>query len=102
MSVIISCTLSEPPSSIHCFRDVTLFSSCFLKQDVLVECDPELQDMYWRWLKNRYSWDFIEDLIPVGSETGVSIREKGGSINVKRIDYDNLNFICSRLRCFLS
>lgn len=102
MAVIISCTLSEPPSSIHCFRDVTLFSSCFLKQDVLVECDPELQDMYWRWLKNRYSWDFVQDLIPVGSEVGISIREKNGSINVDRIDDYNLNYIRSRLNFLLS
>jgi len=98
MPVLISCTLTEPPSSTTCFRDITLFTSCFLKQNVLLECEKELQDTYWKWLKRKHSWDFVKDIVPIGSEHGISIRESIGTITVPRIDYDNLSFIISRLQ----
>jgi hypothetical protein len=98
MPVLISCTLSEPPSSIHCFRDITLYSSCFLEKTVLLECEKDIQDLYWRWLKQRGAWDFIADIVPQNKEAGITIREKSAAISVPRIDYDNLNFIISRLR----
>ena len=64
----------------------------------MLECEEGVQDLYWKWLKERYSWDFIKDIVPFGAENGISIRESGGTITVPRIDYNNLNFIISRLQ----
>lgn len=97
MPVLIDCTLSEPPSEVACFRDVTLYCSVLLERNVILECKPELQDIYWNWLRERYAWDFIEEIVPPRSVGGISIREKGGNITVPRISYGNLNFILGRL-----
>lgn len=102
MLTLISCDFCEPPSSTSCFRDVTLYSKIFLKSEVLLECDKEYVDLYWKWLKKRGAWDFITDIIDEGSERGISIRTSGGAINVDRIYYDNLNLVLSRLKQFHS
>ena len=74
MPIIIEAALSEPPSCVTCFRDVTLYASCLINRNVLLECSPDSQDIYWRWLKRHGAFDFIEDIIPPFSERDFSIR----------------------------
>ena len=62
MPIIIDATLSEPPSSLACFRDVTLYANCFIKKRVVLEADPEIKDFYWKWLTEKGAFDFIEDI----------------------------------------
>ena len=99
MLVIIDAKLSEPPSSVSCFRDVTLYSNCFLNADIVLECNKDLRDLYWYWLKQRGAFDFIKDFISPKQEVGTLIK-KGGNISVDRIIESNLNFIVNRLRVF--
>jgi hypothetical protein len=101
MIVLIEAALSEPPSSVCCFRDLTLYATIFLNADVLVECRQQNKDLYWRWLKKRCAMDFVKDILRYGEQGGgVKIRSKRiGKANImtERIDEHSLNYILSRL-----
>ena len=63
MTIAISARLTDPPGSISCFRDVTLYAKCFLDSEVLLECPSSLQDLYWKLLKKRGASDeLINDI----------------------------------------
>jgi len=98
MNLIIEAGLTEPPSEVAVFRDVTLYSTVFLDYDVLLECVNDMKDMYWYWLKRRGAFDYVEDFIENGMETGVTIRPHRGTISVKYLRAETLNRIISRLR----
>lgn len=97
MLVIIDAKLTAPPSSVCCFRDVTLYSNCFLSSQVVVECNKGLRDLYWKWLTSEGAFDFVEDFVNPMQESGMRI-SKSGNISVDRIIEHNLNFILHRLR----
>ena len=97
MPIVIDAALTEPPSSVTCFRDLTLYAKCLIERNVIVECEKEMQDIYWRWLKRYGAFDFVEDLVPPFSLSGFSVRSAGGNITIPLIDEINLNFIRSRL-----
>ena len=97
MPIIIEAALSEPPSSVACFRDVTLYANCFINRNILLECSPDVQDIYWRWLKRHGAFDFVADLVAPFSERDFSIRTAYGSLTLSRIDASNLSFIRARL-----
>lgn len=96
--VIIDSRLTAPPSEVSLFRDITLFTQTFLKENVVLECEKEERDFYYKWLKNKAAWDYVEDFIKPLSEQGrLSIRISGGNITVDRINYKNINYIIKRL-----
>ena len=86
MTLIIEATLSVPPSSVHCFRDVSLYASTFKESDVLVSCEDKVKDIYWRWLKRYGAMDFIEQIIRYKEEPGFIIGEKRGNLALDRLD----------------
>jgi len=96
--IIIEADLSAPPSEVTLFRDITLYSHCFLKKNVVLECKKEERDFYYKWLKNKCSWDFVYDMVKPFSENGISIRKKKGIINVDRIHYYNYQDVIKRLQ----
>ena len=101
MIVLIEAALSEPPSSVSCFRALTLYASIFLNADVLVECRQQNKDLYWRWLKKRCAMDFVKDILRYGEQGGIKIRSSRigrGNIITERIDEHSLNYILSRLK----
>jgi hypothetical protein len=63
MQLKIQSCLSEPPSEISCFRDVTLYAKTYIFEDVLLECEPGTRSIYWHWLKSQGAHDFISELI---------------------------------------
>lgn len=63
MVIIYDCELTEPPSSIHCFRDVTLYSKIFLDCENLIRCPRGTKTLYWEWIKAYGAHDFIDQLI---------------------------------------
>jgi hypothetical protein len=97
MLLLIDAELSAPPSEVTLFRDITLFSACFLTKDIVLECRHSEQDYYYKWLKMRGSWDYVEDIVKPRTENGLSIRAKKGNITVPRINYNNFSFIIDRL-----
>lgn len=98
MNVIIEAYLSEPPSSIHCFRDVTLYANCIINKTVLVECEKFEKDMYYKWLKSFGAYDFVEDIVSINREQGFKIGLNKGNIAVDRINEINLNEIITKLK----
>ena len=97
MPIIIDATLSEPPSSVTCFRDVTLYANCFIKKNVVIECDRNMRDIYWHWLKRYGAFDFVADIVDPFTERDISIRPTRASITVPRIDASALHIILGRL-----
>lgn len=98
MKVIFEASLSEPPSSISCFRDVTLYASCFAKVSVLVECYPDQKDIYYYWLKRNGAYDFVDAIINLDEEVGYKIGIENCNFNIDRIDCHNLNSIINVIR----
>jgi hypothetical protein len=98
MNVILEAYLCEPPSSIHCFRDVTLYVSCFVQKHVLVECEKHEKDSYYRWLKSYGAYDFVDDIISVEKEFGYRVGRNKANLKVERITEHNLNYVISNLR----
>ena len=103
MKIIFEGRLTEPPSSIYCFRDATLYASCFVKANVLVECENHLKDSYYKWLKGYGAYDFVDQIIGFNEkENGYRIGTKKASIKVEKINYENLHIIISLLSKFKS
>jgi hypothetical protein len=100
MKLIIDATLTEPPSEVSAFRDITLYSSIFLNYDVLIECERQTQDLYWYWLKNRGAFDFIEDFVEKNQEHGITMRSKQANIVVKFLRNEDLNQVIKKLISF--
>lgn len=100
MNLIISSYLCEPPSSISCFRDVTLYGSTYIFEDILLSCKKGTRSSYWNWLKKHGAHDFISYLIlDYEKAEGFTIGKRKCNINVDRINYTNLNYI---IKCIKS
>lgn len=98
MNLIIDSSLCEPPSDVHCFRDVTLYGKTFIFEDVLLQCRSGSRSLYWRWLKAHGAHDFISQLIrDRESEYGFKIGPQKGNLNIPSITAFNLNFVISAL-----
>lgn len=98
MNLIITSELSEPPSNVTCFRDVTLYAKTFVFEDVLLQCKPGTRSFYWKWLKHYGAHDFISYLITTQEkESGYKISSLKGDLIVDKISYNNLTDIISTL-----
>ena len=95
--LIIDAELTEPPSEVYLFRDITLYSTCFLDAKVLVECEKKYRDYYYKWLKNNNAYDFVYDFIKPRTEYGVSIRTQKANIICEKIDYNNFHLILQQI-----
>lgn len=98
MKLLIDGKLALPPSSVSCFRDVTLYSSVFGEFEVLVETRKKHRDQVWSWLRDQRALDFVDDFVRPTHAHGVSLSHRRGcNICVTRITAHNLEFIISRL-----
>jgi hypothetical protein len=98
VNLLISGRLSRPPSSVHCFRDVTLYANIFANLNVLITCQQHNKDRHWRFLKKHGAFDFIDDIVRPFEETGVIVSNtRPCSININHITEYNLNTIIQRL-----
>ena len=71
MTLLIRDQLVNPPTWFSSFRDLTLYCSVFLKDDVLIESEDP--DPYYRWIRARGGMDFVEDFVRPGSEDGIRL-----------------------------
>ena len=100
MLLIIDAELTAPPSEVCLFRDITLYSSCFLDKEVVIECPKNERDFYYKWLRDRCAWDYVLDMVRPRTELGVTLRSSRANITVSRISYSNYQGIISRLNAF--
>jgi len=98
VNVIFEAYLCEPPSSIHCFRDITLYTACFIKRNVLLECEKEQKDLYYKWLKNYGAYDFIDDIISINREKGYRVGRQKANLKIEKINEHNLNYVINNLK----
>ncbi len=100
MRLKIQSCLSEPPSEISCFRDITLYAKTYIFEDILLECMPGTRTIYWRWLKSHGAHDFISELIlDTEKEPGYSMGTAPGyNIVTDRIACYNLGEIINLLQ----
>lgn len=102
MVIIYDCELTEPPSSILCFRDVTLFSKIFLNADNLIKCPKGTRSMYWEWIKGYGAHDFVEQLLRYEErQSGLIVASKNANITVNVINEYNYGDIINRLKMYI-
>ena len=88
MVIIYDSVLTEPPSSVHCFRDITLYVKIFLKKDNLLLCPKGTRSIYWKWIKQYGAHDFIDELLTE------SEKQNGLKVGInKNIDVNIVNEI---------
>ena len=101
MNLIIGAHLSEPPSEIYCFRDVTLYAKTYIFEDILIKCPKGTRSIYWNWLKKYGAHDYVSQLLKYSEiEPGILISSKKANLNIDKIDSFNLNFVISFLHSF--
>jgi hypothetical protein len=99
MVIIYDCQLTEPPSSIYCFRDITLFSKVFLNADNLIKCPTGTRSMYWKWIKRYGAHDFVEELLKYEEkQSGIVVAQENANIKISSIDEFNYGNIISTLQ----
>lgn len=98
-NLIINGDLINPPTSVTCFRELTLIANKAVHLRVIIECLEK--DFYWRYLKNFGAMDFVDDILNIGEEEGFRIDTEhhfSPTIFVTdRIDYFNLKSILNSL-----
>lgn len=102
MNIIIQGDLCEPPSSVSCFRDVTLYGNCFVGANILLESPRGMKDMYYKWLKLHGAYDFIEEIIRRNEDSGFKVGTSSANLFVDKIVPENLNVVISRLSALRS
>jgi len=85
MVIIYDCALTEPPSSIHCFRDVTLYAEIFLEHDNLLKCPKGTRGAYWNWIKKYGTHDFVKGILKYG--------EKQSGMTVGQDEFIKISFL---------
>ena len=104
MVLLVNVDLTNPPTSLTCFRTLTLFAKLYLKYDVLLETDAE-KDTHFHFLRDMGCMDFVDDIVILGEETGIRIDHQlrfAPTYIVDRIDVHNINLILSYLGLDLS
>lgn len=99
MVVIYSSNLTEPPSSVHCFRDVTLYAKVFLNFNNILQCPRGTRSMYWKWIKKYGAHDFVEDLIlEEENQSGLLVSQSNANIQIDSINELNYGFLINTLK----
>jgi hypothetical protein len=64
MNLIVVADLStDPPSEGLYFRFLTMIARKELSYDVVLESEQEMIDFYWKFLKKRGWFDFVDDIV---------------------------------------
>ncbi len=71
MTLIIRDQLVNPPTWFSSFRDLTLYCSVFLRDEIVIESEDI--DTYYHWIKPRGGMDFVDDFVRPGQEDGVHL-----------------------------
>ena len=108
MNLIIEASLSEPPTQVLPFRDFTWRAKKKLGRSILIECDETEKDLYWKFMKPRGMFDFVDQLVSQREGVfGFRIINRGGStfsiapsMLVDRIDQFNHAEILEKITRF--
>jgi len=87
MNLLISGELTAPPSEVGAFRDLTFYATIFKHLDCLVEVEKGEEDYYYNWLRDKYAFDFVKQIVYTGEECGARLHYN----RIKKITFNNLN-----------
>jgi hypothetical protein len=97
VNLIVSASLSEPPTEPLCFRHVTYLANKHLSLDCLLEVEQELKDAYYKFLLKQGLMENIADIItPQEHFIGVRLTDADGLppiISVNSITNENFREI---------
>lgn len=71
--IIVSPLAVEPLSEGLYFRYLTLVAKTQLRYSILLEAEKKAIDFYWRHLKERGLFDFVDDFIEENQEEGLRL-----------------------------
>tara|TARA_R110002020_G_scaffold229241_5_gene439995 strand:+ start:1400 stop:1726 length:327 start_codon:yes stop_codon:yes gene_type:complete len=93
MNLLVHAGLSEPPTESLPFRYVLCCAKFECDMSILLECEEEMKDMYWKFMRERGMFDFISDIIDPLREEGLSldvkVRSRRETIITNFIKFDN-------------
>lgn len=71
--IIVDRLLTAPPSETYAFRTLGTYFTSFVNAKILVELHWEERDAYNQWFKSQYYFDFVDDFVEIGTESGIRI-----------------------------
>jgi len=105
MNVLIRAGLSNPPSSLISFRELTMILHFASNVEILIESEKDSIDHYYKWLKPMGAMDFVEDILEPGVEKGFRIdtqrRFPSTAVVVDRLISDNVVSIAGQVGHFI-
>ena len=93
MNLVVHAPLSEPPTESLPFRYVLCCAKVDCDMEVLLECEPGTEDLYWKFLNQRGMFDFISDIVLPLEERGLrldtKVRSQRATVVAKYIKIEN-------------
>ena len=90
MNLIVPAELCEPPSEGLIFRHLLMVSKLDLLYSNLVFCQEDMVDLYYHYMKERFIFDFVDDI--------VTQQEDGYFLSIKFVRAENVNNVIENLR----
>ena len=104
MTLIVVADIVNPPTETLPFRDVTGMAKFDFLMDVLLESEQDLKDIYWKFMRPRVMFDYIDDIVtPREKEEGLRIdteRNHPKTMIAKSITLNNERLLISKLAVF--
>lgn len=101
MNLIVVADIVNPPTETLPFRDVTGTAKINFLMDVLLESEQDLKDIYWKFMRPRGMFDYIDDIVtPREREEGLRIDAKKNhpkTMIAKSITINNERLLISKL-----
>lgn len=96
--IIIKNHLIFPPSEISVFRDITLYTKIYTSRCLIIESHPQHVDMCYNYLKSYGAFDYVDDIVHPGQETGVVVSDTSPcTIKVRKLWTGNLSRVLNQL-----
>lgn len=97
MNIIIDGELCRPPNSVDCFRHTSLYIK-IKKLYCLLLAEEDNVDFYYKWLKNKYAWDHVDEIVCDRKEEGIYISPNyPTNIYLSRLNYETVDSLMSRI-----
>ena len=65
--------------------------------NVLVECHPQMKDIYYKWLKQYGAYDFIDEIVRKNEEGGFTIGPARANFLINQLDSNSISRVIGRL-----
>jgi len=106
MNLTIISDLVDHPSEPLYFRHFTMVSKLDFKHDILLECEKQNVDIYYKYLKKRGIYDFVDEIVlPEWKIEGIRVDKElnyPATIKAQYIRYENVEILIKQLKTLTS